>query len=463
MAGTAPLIKLNNAGIFLSFSGALSMSRLTDRSTRLRLRALALAFIFSLTAVVSNAADWPQWQGPDRNAVSKESGLLKEWTKEGPPLAWKATGVGKGMGGIAVSKGRIYTTGDDAQQTAWLYALNESDGKAAWSAKIGPGGNPGNVFKPFGPRATPAVDGDRLYILSQKGDLVCFTTDEGKEVWRINYIKDLGGIMPVWGFAESPLVDGDRLICTPGAADATLMALDKRTGKPVWKCMVPEGPTGDRGFLGTSGAAYASVIAVDFEGVRHYVQLTATTLVGVAASDGKLLWRYDRSSNTHRINCSTPVYQDGMVFAASAYDAGGGAVKLSKDAKGGITATEVFFSRNLKNHHGGIVEVDGYLYLSRDPGILTCIELKTGTVIWGDRQPGKGSVVYADGRLYCRNEAGPGTIYLVDANPKEYVERGRFDPPDRTRESAWAHPVIANGKMYIRDQDVLLCYDIKAK
>ena len=157
------------------------------------------------------------------------------------------------MGGIAVSDGRIYTTGDDAANTAWLYAFNESDGQAAWSAKIGPGGNPGNIFKPFGPRATPTVDGDRLYILSQTGDLVCFTTG-GKEVWRVNYIEDFGGIMPVWGFSESPLVDGDRLICTPGAADAVLMALDKRTGEPIWKCKVPEGPTGNRGFLGTSGA-----------------------------------------------------------------------------------------------------------------------------------------------------------------------------------------------------------------
>jgi len=419
------------------------------------------AAILALSSAGARADDWPRWQGPDRNARSKETGLLQEWPKDGPPLVWKATGIGKGMGGISVSRGRIYTTGDDAEQTAWIYALNEADGKPAWSAKIGPGGNPGNMFKPFGPRATPTVDGDRIYILSQKGDFVCFTT-EGKEVWRVNYIKDFKGIMPVWGFAESPLIDGDRIICTPGAPDATLMAIDKATGKPIWKCSVPEGPTGDRGFLGTSGAAYASVIAIDFEGLRQYVQLTATTLVGVAASDGKLMWRYDRASTTHRINCSTPVYHDGYVFAAAAYDAGGGAVKLAKDANGGVTATEVFFSRDLKNHHGGIVEVDGYLYLSREPGILTCVDLKTGKIMWSERQPGKGSVVYADGRLYCRSESGKGTIYLVDASPKGYVERGRLDPPDRTREPAWTHPVIANAKMYLRDQDTILCYDVKA-
>jgi len=421
---------------------------------------VAVALFLSVVSAV-RGEDWPRWQGPDRNAVSMETGLLKEWPKEGPPLVWKAKGIGKGMGGIAVSHGRIYTTGDDAEKTAWLYALNEADGKPVWSAKIGPGGNPGNIFKPFGPRATPTVDGDRIYILSQTGDFVCYTI-EGKEVWRVNYIKDFDGIMPVWGFAESPLIEGDRIICTPGAADATMMAIDKATGKAIWKCSVPEGPTGDRGFLGTSGAAYSSVIAVDFEGVHQYVQLTATTLVGIS-TDGKLLWRYDRAANRDRINCSTPVYHDGMVFAASAYNAGGGAVKLSKDANGGITATEAYFSPSLKNHHGGFVVADGYLYLSREPGILTCIDFKTGKVMWSERAPGKGSVVCADGRLYVRSESGKGTVFLVDASSKGYVERGHLDPPDRTRDPAWEHPVIANGKMYLRDQDTLLCYDVKAK
>jgi outer membrane protein assembly factor BamB len=417
-------------------------------------------FVLVLSGATVFADDWPQWQGPDRTAVSKEKGLLKEWPKDGPPLAWKANGIGEGMGGVAVSKGKIYTTGD-SDGSAWLFALNESDGKQAWKAKIGRAGKYGNVYRPSGPRATATIDGDNIYILSQHGDLMCFTT-EGKEVWRTEYVKDLGGINPVWGFSESVLIDGDKLVCTPGTEDGTLMVLDKKTGKMIWKCKVPEGKTGNRGFLGTSGAAYSSVIAVDFEGIKHYVQLTATTMVGVS-TDGKLLWRYDRASNTHRINCSTPVYQDGVVFAASSYDAGGGAVKLSKGDKGEIAAKEAYFSTKLKNHHGGFVVVDGYLYGSFDPGILTCLEFKTGKVMWEERRPGKGSIMYADGRLYCRSEGREGTVYLVDADSKAYAERGRFNPPDRTREQAWVHPVVANGKMYIRDQDVLLCYDIKAK
>ena len=430
----------------------------------MRTRTLINSLSWALLLSSASASDWPQWQGPDRNAVSRERGLLQEWPKDGPPLAWKATGIGKGMGGIAVSQGHIYTTGDDAQQTAWLYVLNESDGKPKWSAKIGPGGNPGNVFKPFGPRATPAVDGDRLYILSQTGDLVCFTTVEGKEVWRVNFVKDLGGILPVWGFSESPLVDGDKIICTPGATDATLMALEKRTGKPIWKCKVPEGPTGDRGFLGTSGAAYASAIAVDFEGARQYVQLTATTLVGVAASDGNLLWRYDRASNTHRINCTTPLYHDGMVIAASAYDAGGGAVKLSKGGSGAITAEEIYFTPKMKNHHGGMIVVDGCLYGTAGGnrgGFLVCFDVRTGKDLWSERRAPKGSLALADGRLYLRVEEG--TLLLIEPNREKYVERGRFEQPNRSKEPAWTHPVIVNGKLYVRDQDVLLCYDVKRK
>ncbi|TXT33137.1 MAG: hypothetical protein FD138_1953, partial [Planctomycetota bacterium] len=399
--------------------------------TRIRLLCTVL-MIVSVSAdcgwlSTASADDWPQWQGVDRNAISKERGLLQEWPTDGPPLAWKGTGLGKGMGGIAVSGGRIYTTGDDADKTAWLHAFNESDGKSAWSVKIGPGGNPGNIFKPFGPRATPTVEGDRLYILSQTGDLVCFSIDKGKEIWRVNYIQDFGGINPVWGFSESPLIDGDKIICTPGAEDAVLMALEKQTGKPIWKCKVPEGPTGNRGFLGTSGAAYASALAIDFEGVRQYVQLTATTLVGVAATDGKLLWRYDRASNTHRINCTTPIYHDGIVYTASAYDAGGGALKLSKDASGAITAKEVFFTPKMKNHHGGMMIVEDCLYSTtggNEGGFLFCFDRVTGKDLWSERKAQKGSLMLADERLYLRTERGE--MILFEPNRERFVERGRF-------------------------------------
>jgi outer membrane protein assembly factor BamB len=408
-----------------------------------------------------HAYDWPQWAGPDRNAVSKETGLLQEWPESGPPLAWKASGIGEGMGGVAVSGGRIYTTGD-SDGSAWLLALNEADGKQVWKARIGRGGRPGFIYKPAGPRATPAVDGDRLYILGQYGELVCFTLD-GKEVWRTDYVKDLGGIVPVWGYSESPLVDGDRIVCTPGGPDATLVAIDKDTAKPIWKCEVPEGPT-NRRYGNDSSAGYASAIAIDVEGVRHYAQLTATTLVGVAASDGELLWRYDRAANTHRIPCSTPLFHDGLVFAASAYDAGGGAVRLSRETNGKIKAEEVYFSPAMKNQHGGMIVVDGCLYGAaggNEGGFLVCLDFHTGEILWRERRAPKGSLALADGRLYLRAESG--TMILIEPNRERFVEHGRFEQPDRSEEPAWTHSVIANGKLYLRDQDLLLCYDIKVR
>lgn len=215
---------------------------------------------------------------------------------------------------------------------------------------------------------------------------------------------------------------------------------------------------------GRSGAGYSSAIAIDFGGQRQYVQLLARTLVGVAASDGKVLWRYDRPANPMGINCSTPIYQDGLVFAASAYGAGGGALKLSKDASGAVKAEEVYSTTRMQNHHGGMIVFDGCLYGAdggNSGGFIACLDFQTGDVLWRDRKGPKGSLALADGRLYLRAEEG--TILLIEPNQEQYVERGRFDQPDRTRSPAWTHPVIANGRLYIRDQDLLLCYDVKAK
>ncbi len=307
-----------------------------------------------------------------------------------------------------------------------------------------------------GPGCTPTVDGERLYVEGLGGDVACLQAQDGKIIWQLSLTRDFGGSVPRWRFNESPLVDGDKVICTPGGPDATLVALDKLTGKTVWKSQVPDNP----------GAGYASAIAIDFEGQRQYVQLTAKTLVGVAASDGKFLWRYDRAANRMGINCSTPLYHDGMVFAASAYGAGGGLVKLSKDANGGVKAEEVYSTRQMQNHHGGMILLDGCLYGANggnEGGSLVCLDFQTGKVLWDGRdaepRAPKGSLALADGRLYYRSEDGP--MLLIEPNPKQYVERGRFEQPDRSKQPAWPHPVIANGKLYLRDQDLLLCYAVK--
>jgi outer membrane protein assembly factor BamB len=310
-----------------------------------------------------------------------------------------------------------------------------------------------------GPGCTPTVDGDRLYVLGLEGDVACLQVQDGEIVWRRSLTRDFGASLPRWSYRESPLVDGDKVVCTPGGRGATVVALDKLTGKTIWKCAVPGDPL----------AAYASVIAFEFEGQREYAQLTQGALIGVRASDGKYLWRYDQAASRSGINCSTPVYHDGLVFAASAYGTGGGLVKLSDDGTGGTKAREVYFTKHMQNHHGGLTLLDGCLYGANggnEGGFLVCLDFQTGKVLWDQRDAGrrgvpKGSVAFADGRLYYRTENG--TLLLIEPNRQRYIERGRFEQPDRSNLPAWAHPVIANGKLYVRDQNVLLCYDVKAK
>lgn len=424
----------------------------------MKCNACLVLLLLSATALAASpqSFDWPQWQGPDRDAVSKETGLLQQWPKEGPPLAWKVKGLGGGYGEPSVAAGRIFGMSDrGGDEVVW--ALSENDGKTLWVKPIGPAASQSMPQGKEGPGCTPTVDGELLYVLGDGGELACMQVADGKIVWHRSLTRDFGGHAPTWSYRESPLVDGDKLICTPGGPDATIVALDKRTGKTIWKSQVP----------GKPGAAYASAIAIDFDGQREYVQLTQRSLVGVAASDGKFLWRYDKPANRSGINCTTPIYHDGYVFASSAYGAGGGLVKLSREANGGVKAQEVYFSRRMQNHHGGIILYDGCLYGANGGnggGALICLDFKTGKVLWDqreeDRAP-KGSIALADGRLYYRTENG--TMLLIEPSSREYLERGRFQQPDRSGAPAWAHPVIANGKLYVRDQGVLLCYDVKAK
>lgn len=433
-------------------------------------------FTAGVSATSPGAFDWPQWQGPDRTGVSQETGLLQEWPKDGPPLARKIQGIGGGYSAPAIAAGRIYgMSSRGADEVVW--AISETDGKELWVSKLGPALNEGMPQGKEGAGCTPTVDGDRLYVLGLGGELACLQVADGKVLWQKNLVSDLGGVLPTWRYNESPLVDGDRVICSPGGKEATLVALNKTTGETIWQTAVPEpaggnsggGRGGGRPGFRDSGAAYSSAAAINFEGQRQYVQFTSKALIGVAASDGKLLWRYDQPANRMGINCSTPIHQDGRVFAASAYGAGGGLVKLSKDGDGGVTADEVWFSKNMENHHGGMLVIDGALYGGNGGnggGYLACLDFQTGDVLWNEkdmdkRRVTKGSVALADGRIYYRTEEG--TVVLIEPSRTEYTERGRFEQPDRTRQPAWTHPVVANGKLYIRDQDVLYCYDVKAR
>ncbi|MCS7469296.1 PQQ-binding-like beta-propeller repeat protein [Stieleria sp. ICT_E10.1] len=633
---------------------------------------LYLASLFFLgSAVIGFAADWPQWQGPDRNAISKEGGLMQQWPDGGPPLAWRVDGLGGGDSAPAVADGKLFGMSNrDGKEIAW--ARSENDGQEIWFTSLGDAIEQRVPQSKEGPGCTPSVDGDRLYVIGMSGRVACLNAEDGRVLWQRSLVDDFGGVLPMWSYRESPLVDGDQVVCTPGAPDAMIVALNKLTGETNWKSQMPDEPaeapadaqsdrpsrpeppsrevppqrgsapeitgaenaelfqserwgmTGfaykvpsgnylaklyfaetyngitdagqrvftfnvegkpfkdfdiwakaggprkayvesvpvevtdgelnitftrqvenpaikaieivpqgdgatttetirinagrstpwtdakgqvwlaDQGFAdgqtnpGTfnfaggrpgggfgggrggfgggrggfggrggarSGAAYSSAIAIDFEGQRQYVQLTAKSLIGVSAADGTLLWQYEAPANAMGINCSTPIYQDGLLFAASAYGAGGGAVKLVKGAGGGITAEEVYFTTRMQNHHGGMIVVDGCLYGANGGnggGVMTCLDFQTGDLLWRDRQGPKGSLLLADGRLYLRGE-DDGEMLLIEPSRDGLLERGRFGQPDRSSAKAWAHPIVANGKLYIRDQGLLFCYNVQAE
>jgi outer membrane protein assembly factor BamB len=403
-----------------------------------------------------SAADWPQWQGIDRTAVSKEKGLLQKWPeKTGPKLLWSIDTLGEGYGTPTVAAGRIYTMGnrpnDNKEPREWVFALSEKDGKELWAVDVGPVRANGGGYA--GPRCSPTVDGNNVYALGMNGDLLCIDTNAattaGGIKWRVDFRKDFKGRAGGWAYSESPLVDGDQLIVTPGGDDAAIVALNKLTGAVIWKAKVPQ----------KDHAHYSSVIVADIHGVRQYIQFMSGGVVSVAAKDGAFLWRYDNPANG-TANCSSPVYSDGHVFAASGYGTGGGLVKIIKNEDGSWTADEVYFTKRMQNHHGGMILVDGFLYGSNE-GQLTCLNFQDGSVKWADRRPGKGSIAAADGRIYYREENGP--ITLVELTSTKYIEHGRFEQPNRSGKNTWPHPVIANGRLYLRDQETLYCYDVKAE
>ena len=389
---------------------------------------------------------WTGFRGADRSNKSTETGLLSRWNENGPGLEWTATGLGQGYSSVVISNGMAYTMGN-VNEKEMIHAIDMKDGKLAWSVV-----NSNNIYRNGqgnGPRGTPTIDGDKLYALGGNGDLSCIDLKTHKHIWRRNILKDFGGRNIQWGISESVLIDGDKLICTPGGKLATIVALDKNKGDVIWTSRIQGNPQ----------ASYASAIAIDVGKVRQYVTFVSTGVVGVRASDGQPLWGNDQSSN-NTANCSAPVYESGMLFSASGYGKGGAMLQLS--SRGNQTKAAFKYKTNkMRNHHGGMVVLDGHIYGSSDPGILTCIELKTGKIKWQDRSPGKGSLVYADGYLYCRSEGGP--ITLVEATPNGYNETGKFNQPKRDKRPAWAHPVVAEGKLFIRDMDKLLVFDIKKK
>ena len=401
----------------------------------------------ALLACSAAAADWSQWRGPGRDGVSQETGLLAKWPEEGPPLVWQVDGLGDGYSTPAVVENRLYLQASKGLDDEFVLALDAANGEKEWSTSIGKVGNPDQRPPYPGARGTPTVDGDSLYALGSDGDLVCLNLDDGQPRWQKNLRQEFGGTPGQWAYSESPLVDGDVLVCTPGGGEATLVALDKATGEVIWKSPI-EGEE----------AAYASVVAAEIGGVKQYVQFLSKGLVGVDAASGKLLWRYDRTAAGSPANIPTPVVQDDHVYSAAGRS-GGGLVKITRDGDQ-WNAEEVYFEGNLPKAIGGTVLIDGRLYGTNSDSLM-CVDFLTGEVLWRDRSLGAASLCYADGRLYLHGENGE--LALVDATPDAYREHGRFTPPnqpDRGSSKAWAYPVVAGGRLYVQDWGTLWCYGV---
>jgi len=418
-----------------------------------------LGLAVSLAGMVIGAGsatgkDWPQFRGPERDGKSSETGIIKSWESKAPALVWMGEGMGSGYAAVAVVGDRLYTTGDQKDGQA-VVAVNAKDGKVVWSTTLTEG-PPKHGFD--GSRCTPTVVGDHLWVTTSNGQIACLTTD-GKVVWKKDFKEWGGRMMSGWGFAESVLVDGNAAVFTPGGPDAMMVALDKDTGKELWKSKVPK--FGDN--KGKDGAGYSSIVISQGAGVKQYVQMTGHGVIGVRASDGKFLWGYDKTAND-TANISSPVIVGAdHVFSSSAYGAGAGLVKLSKDGDG-VKAEEVYFldRDQLQNHHGGMVLVNGYVYCGhkQNGGDLVCIDIKTGKFAWGPiKGLGKGSaaVTYADGHLIFRYQNG--LVALVAANPKEFKLEGTFKQEFQQKDS-WAYPVVSGGKLYLREQDKLMCYQL---
>lgn len=418
----------------------------------MNIRGIALVAL-ALTAVgtMAKADDWAQWRGPKRDGISQEKGLLKAWPASGPKLLWQVKDIGSGYSTPVVVGTRLYVLSNEGLENEFVRAYSTTNGKLIWSTRLGAVGNPKQQPSYPGARSTATVDGKLLYALGSDGDLACVEIATGKILWTKSLRNDFGGAPGVWAYSESPLVDGNKVIVTPGGENATLVALDKKTGATLWKSAIP----------GEKAASYASAIAVEIGGVRQYVQYLSKGVVGVEAATGKLLWRFDKTLDTRfGMHALTPINATNLIYTGAA--SASGAAKISA-AAGSFTADPAYIERKAPNGLGGAVRLGDYLYGTSGP-VLLCTEFATGKVRWEERGIGAAAICSADGLLFLHGENGE--VALAEVTPAGYKEKGRFAPPaqpDRGQSKAWAHPIIANGRLYIRDLGSLWCYDIKAR
>lgn len=433
-----------------------------DPSLLTRVLAAISAFSFLTLCGSARADDWLQWRGPDRANRSAETGLFETWTADGPPLEWNAQGLGEGYAGVSVRGDWIYSTGNN-DEGQFVIALNASDGSVRWKTvvtdsvpKHGYGGS----------RSTPTIDGDHVYIVSSDGRIVCLSAEQGEIVWQRDFDEFDGKMMSSWGFSESPLVDEDRVVCTPGGNRAVVVALDKLSGETIWECKLPRSPKGEVNAKGASlkdGSGYSSCVISNGGRMKQYVQMVGRGLIGIHAKTGIGVWRYKNTANT-TANIPTTIAEGDYVVTSTGYGTGSAMLKLSKRGRGVRFKTVwALEGREFQVKHGGMTLVDGYIYAGHGngAGMPVCVQMKTGKIMWGpERAKGSGeaSFIYADDHLVVRREDG--TVMLIRANPKKFDLVHSFKPEFQQGKS-WAHPVIANGKLYLREQDRLMCYRLK--
>ena len=398
------------------------------------------AFDALLDAQSPPAAEWFQWRGPNRDGHSDETGLLKDWPANGPPQVWRATGAGNGFASFSASGGKLFTLGARGN-VEYVIAFDAASGKRVWET---PNGQRFRNEMGDGPRSTPTIDGNRLFAFGGTGELSCLDLATGTKVWSVNVVQQFGGTTPYWGYSESPLVIGDRIVLNAGGRKASIVAVNKADGKTLWQNH-------------NDAAGYSSPMLLRTGSLQQVVFFTGQRALAVDPRDGRLLWSYDRASN-NTANIATPIIRGNRVFFSSDY--GTGAALLDVKAAGNVaSAQEVYFTREMRNHHASSVVVGDYIY-GFSSSILTALKFDTGDLAWRNRSVGKGSLIYADERLYLYSEQG--VVGLAEASPAAYREHGRFSI-QQTGPPTWSHPIISNGRLIIRDQDNVYAYDVRAK
>ncbi|MDR0573579.1 MAG: PQQ-binding-like beta-propeller repeat protein [Tannerella sp.] len=399
----------------------------------------------------SNAQDWPQWRGFERSGVSKETGLNLDWSNKKPSLSWTFRESGAGYSSPAIVGTTLYCQGA-TDNNGFAFALDTKTGNLKWKQGLGTETVPDRENCP---RGSVTVDGDKLYLIRGVGQIHCLSVVDGKVLWQKDFIKDFNGkLMSRWGFSESPLIDGNLVICTPGGDDGTMVALDKNTGAVVWRSQE-----------WTDEAAYSSPIVAEVDGVRQYIQQSAKGVAGVSAKDGKLLWRVEIPGYRTAI-IPTPIYNDHLVYVTAGYNAGCTCIRLAKEGDG-MKVETVYANKGMINQHGGVVLMNNYIYGHSDASGWVCQNLTTGETAWRQRNKEgvvRGCVVGVDGRLIFLDERS-GTFAVVTASPEGWKEVGRMEFPERTNmrttdNMVWTHPVIANGNIFLRDHDLLFCFDL---